>query len=110
MSVENTAQAPQEEEIEIQITDEPEKSEDELERYTKSVSKRINKLNAKTREAEERAQVSDAALVLVVYGGMHVLHVLVRVGPVGRRALALDGGGLAEAAQQKLASSALEVA
>ena len=56
MSVENTAQAPQEEEIEIQITDEPEKSEDELERYTKSVSKRINKLNAKTREAEERAQ------------------------------------------------------
>ena len=56
MSVENTAQAPQEEEIEIQITDEPEKGEDELERYTKSVSKRINKLNAKTREAEERAQ------------------------------------------------------
>ena len=60
MSVENVNQAPQEEEIQIEITeDAPEGQEpegDELERYTKSVSKRINKLNAKTREAEERAQ------------------------------------------------------
>ena len=60
MSVENVNEAPQEEEIQIQITeDAPEGQEpegDELERYTKSVSKRINKLNAKTREAEERAQ------------------------------------------------------
>ena len=50
MSVENTNPAPQEEEIQIEITeDAPEGQQsdgDELERYTKSVSKRINKLNA----------------------------------------------------------------
>ena len=55
-----------EEEIEVQIVeDPPEESEssaksvnddDELERYTKSVSKRINKLNQKTKQAEDRAQ------------------------------------------------------
>jgi hypothetical protein len=59
MSIENTAETSVEEEIEIQVTEEPAaeaNSEDELERYTKSVSKRINKLNAKTREAEQRAQ------------------------------------------------------
>ena len=33
--------------------------DDELETYTKSVSKRINKLNAKTRAAEERAQMAE---------------------------------------------------
>ncbi len=60
---ENTAEAV-EEEIEVQIVeDAPEGQEggavnddDELERYTKSVSKRINKLNQKTKQAEERAQ------------------------------------------------------
>ena len=60
MSVENANSAPPEEEIQIEITEEaPEGQQsegDELERYTKSVSKRINKLNAKTREAEDRAQ------------------------------------------------------
>ena len=30
-------------------------SDDELEKYTKSVSKRINKLNARNRAAEEKA-------------------------------------------------------
>ena len=33
--------------------------DDELETYTKSVSKRINKLNAKTRAAEERASMAE---------------------------------------------------
>ncbi len=51
-----------EEQLEIQVTEDPVEpqaqasAEDELETYTKSVSKRINKLNAKTREAEQRAQ------------------------------------------------------
>ena len=50
------------EEIDIQIVaDSPEESgtpvnpDDELENYTKSVSKRINKLNAKNKETEQRA-------------------------------------------------------
>ena len=49
-------------EIEIEIVDDPPEgqevkssSEDELENYTKSVSKRINKLNAKNKQAEDRA-------------------------------------------------------
>ena len=53
----------QEEQIEIEITDDPISENvapvdepDELERYTKSVSKRINKLNQKTRAAEDRAR------------------------------------------------------
>ena len=60
--IENTAPHAEEEEISIEITDEPvegqgsDESEDELDRYTKSVSKRINKLNRKNREAEARAQ------------------------------------------------------
>lgn len=51
-----------EEQLEIQVTEDPVEpqaqagGEDELENYTKSVSKRINKLNAKAREAEQRAQ------------------------------------------------------
>ena len=51
-----------EEQLEIQVTEDPVEpqaqagGEDELENYTKSVSKRINKLNARTREAEQRAQ------------------------------------------------------
>ena len=53
---------PENEEIEIEIVDDPPEgeevkssSEDELENYTKSVSKRINKLNAKNKQAEDRA-------------------------------------------------------
>jgi len=65
MTVENANQAP-EEEITIEITEDAaqggEPEGDELERYTKSVSKRINKLNAKTREAEQRAQQYEAML------------------------------------------------
>ena len=65
MTVENPNKVA-EEEITIEVTDEPtqnaESDGDELERYTKSVSKRINKLNAKTREAEQRAQQYEAML------------------------------------------------
>ena len=63
--IENTAQEAEnkkpEEEIAVEVTDDnpaPQQAEgdsDELEKYTKGVSKRINKLNAKTRAAEERA-------------------------------------------------------
>tara|TARA_R110002126_G_scaffold282453_1_gene430898 strand:- start:478 stop:1449 length:972 start_codon:yes stop_codon:yes gene_type:complete len=49
-------------EIQIEIVDDPPEgqevkssSEEELENYTKSVSKRINKLNAKNKQAEDRA-------------------------------------------------------
>ena len=51
-----------EEQLQIEVTEDPVESptsasgDDELETYTKSVSKRINKLNAKAREAEQRAQ------------------------------------------------------
>tara|TARA_R110000824_G_scaffold14762_1_gene62583 strand:- start:859 stop:1800 length:942 start_codon:yes stop_codon:yes gene_type:complete len=52
-----------EEEIEISVENDANSSnlsqDDELETYTKSVSKRINKLNAKTRAAEERAQMAE---------------------------------------------------
>jgi len=65
MSVENTAPLAEEEEIEVTITeDSPEgqevSSDDELERYTKSVSKRINKLNQKNKESEDRARYLEA--------------------------------------------------
>jgi hypothetical protein len=65
MSVENTAPRAEEEEIEVTITeDSPEgqevSSDDELERYTKSVSKRINKLNQKNKESEDRARYLEA--------------------------------------------------
>lgn len=65
MSVENTAPRAEEEEIEVTITeDQPEgqevNSDDELERYTKSVSKRINKLNQKNKESEDRARYLEA--------------------------------------------------
>ena len=59
--IENAAKQAEEEAVEIEITEEtpegqaPASSDDELERYTKQVSRRINKLNAKQREAEERA-------------------------------------------------------
>ena len=57
--IENANQA-EEQEIEISVEDDAVveaklSQDDELETYTKSVSKRINKLNAKTRAAEERA-------------------------------------------------------
>lgn len=59
MTVENSNAV--EEEIEVQIVEDPPEgqavsNDDELERYTKSVSKRINKLNQKTKQAEDRAQ------------------------------------------------------
>ena len=65
MTVENTAPEAVEENIEITVTEDlPEgqevSSDDELERYTKSVSKRINKLNQKNREAEDRARYLEA--------------------------------------------------
>ena len=58
--IENTNAAPEAEEIiDINISEDSQSQdspEDELEQYTKSVSKRINKLNAKNREAEDRAK------------------------------------------------------
>ncbi len=65
MSVENTAPRAEEEEIEVTITEDPPEgqevsSDDELERYTKSVSKRINKLNQKNKESEDRARYLEA--------------------------------------------------
>ena len=61
--IENANQA-EEQEIEISVEDDAvvenqASQDDELENYTKSVSKRINKLNAKTRAAEERAQMAE---------------------------------------------------
>ena len=56
---------PEVEDIEVEITDAPEQeasNDDELENYTKSVSKRINKLNARNRETEQRAAQLEAAL------------------------------------------------
>lgn len=61
--IENAAKQAEEDRVDIEITEDlPEgqpqaqaSNEDELERYTKQVSRRINKLNAKQREAEERA-------------------------------------------------------
>ena len=56
------AQQIEEEQVSIEVTEDPVEGSgvanegDELENYTKSVSKRINKLNAKHREAEQRAQ------------------------------------------------------
>tara|TARA_R100001369_G_scaffold62372_1_gene89352 strand:+ start:109 stop:1038 length:930 start_codon:yes stop_codon:yes gene_type:complete len=61
--IENTNLA-EEQEIEINVEDDAvvearANPDDELEVYTKSVSKRINKLNAKTRAAEERASMAE---------------------------------------------------
>lgn len=60
--IENQAKQAEEDQVDIEITEDlPEgsaasaSSDDELERYTKQVSRRINKLNQKSREAEERA-------------------------------------------------------
>jgi hypothetical protein len=59
--IENENQAKvEEEQIEVSVEDDAVTSQDdELENYTKSVSKRINKLNAKTRAAEERAAMAE---------------------------------------------------
>jgi len=63
--IENENQAKvEEEQIEVSVEDDAvveakTSQDDELENYTKSVSKRINKLNAKTRAAEERAQMAE---------------------------------------------------
>ena len=63
----NVAQ-PEVDDIEVEVTDsdsqveQSSSSDDELESYTKSVSKRINKLNARNRETEERAAQLEAAL------------------------------------------------
>ena len=65
------AQQPEQEveELEIQVTDQPTEtaepvasSDDELDNYTKSVSKRINKLNERHRAAEEKAARLEAQL------------------------------------------------
>ena len=61
--IENTNLA-EEQEIEISVEEDAvveakNNPDDELEVYTKSVSKRINKLNAKTRAAEERASMAE---------------------------------------------------
>tara|TARA_R100001594_G_scaffold55814_1_gene89482 strand:+ start:309 stop:1235 length:927 start_codon:yes stop_codon:yes gene_type:complete len=71
MTVENDVNVtqPEVDDIEVEVTDnvsqvdeQPASSDDELENYTKSVSKRINKLNARNRETEERAAQLEAAL------------------------------------------------
>ena len=72
MTIENEQNQvqPEVDEIEVEVTEsetqadasaEP-SNEDELENYTKSVSKRINKLNARNRAAEEKAAVLEQQL------------------------------------------------
>jgi len=62
--IENTAQDVKEETIPLEIEgDENSKfGDDELDRHTKNVTKRINKLNAKARQAEERVAQYERAL------------------------------------------------
>ena len=59
-------QQPEVEDIEVEVTDNEAPAEastdDELEQYTKGVSKRINKLNARNRATEVRAQQLETAL------------------------------------------------
>ena len=59
-------QQPEVEDIEVEVPDNEAPAEastdDELEQYTKGVSKRINKLNARNRATEERAQQLETAL------------------------------------------------
>jgi hypothetical protein len=63
-------QQPEVEDIEVEVTETEAQTEDqvnatnddELENYTKGVSKRINKLNARNRATEERAAKLEAAL------------------------------------------------
>ena len=51
-----TAAAPAEEEIQIEITNDLPAPDQELDRHTKNVSKRVNKLNQRAREAEQRTE------------------------------------------------------
>ena len=69
MTIENEQNQiqPEVEDIEVEVTASESEvqsasSDDELENYTKSVSKRINKLNARNRAAEEKAAALEAAL------------------------------------------------
>jgi len=72
MTVENTQPVPEEEPtLEVQVNEDvPEKqpeaeiqSDDELDRHTRNVSKRINKEKARTRAAEDRAQQAEELLM-----------------------------------------------
>ena len=71
MTIENEQNQvqPEVEEVEVEITESEQQeatapsSDDELENYTKGVSKRINKVNAKRREAEEKAARLEQALL-----------------------------------------------
>jgi hypothetical protein len=51
-----TAAVPAEEEIQIEITNDLPEPDGELDRHTKNVSKRVNKLNQRAREAERRTE------------------------------------------------------
>ena len=70
---ENQTEMAEEQELDIQVVEDVEnveekpaesevQSDDELDKYTKSVSKRINKINARTREAEEKAAMLEQSL------------------------------------------------
>ena len=52
----------QEDPVETEETEEAVSSEEELDRYTKNVSKRVNKLNQRAKEAEERALQAEQLL------------------------------------------------
>ena len=59
--IENNAEQVESQELDIQIVEEPisdgvVQSDDELDEYTKGVSKRVNKLTKRAKEAEQRAQ------------------------------------------------------
>ncbi len=69
MTVENDVKdiQPEVEDIEVEVTESQEQeaaasNDDELENYTKSVSKRINKLNARNKASEDRINQLEAAL------------------------------------------------
>lgn len=57
-----TAAVPAEEEIQIEITNDLPAPDQELDRHTKNVSKRVNKLNQRAREAEQRTEAYANAL------------------------------------------------
>jgi len=62
MATENQEVEELEIKVEDQVTEEVASSDDELDNYTKSVSKRINKLNERHRAAEEKAARLEALL------------------------------------------------
>ncbi|MDP7403176.1 MAG: hypothetical protein QF916_07275, partial [Gammaproteobacteria bacterium] len=57
-----TAAVPAEAEIQIEITNDLPAPDQELDRHTKNVSKRVNKLNQRAREAEQRTEAYANAL------------------------------------------------